>query len=105
MTRASNGSGCNDIQTARRVTAEHTTMAAIPAGPSAHGSAAPGRPAKNLETPATAAAHPPATATGTTASQGANAVNGTAMVPRMVTGATKGPATTLAMNAYGVNCG
>ncbi len=80
-------------------------MAATPDGPSAHGIVAPGKAAKNLATAATAAAHPPATATGTTASPGANAASGTAIVPTMVTGATKGPATTLAMSAKGVNCG
>ncbi|KIA73361.1 hypothetical protein ANMWB30_22880 [Arthrobacter sp. MWB30] len=87
------------------LTPEHSTMAATPAWPSAQGIVAPGKPAKNLATPATVAAHPPATATGTTANQGAITANGTASVPMMVTGATKGPATTLAMRAYGVNCG
>lgn len=80
-------------------------MADTPAGPSAHGRAAPGKWAKNRAMPATTPAHPPATATGTTASQGKTTASGTATVPKIVIGATKGPATTLAIRAYGVNCG
>lgn len=80
-------------------------MAATPTGPSAHGNAAPGKPAKNLATPATNPAQVPATAMGTTASQGRAVVRGTAIVPKIVTGATKGPAATLAISANVVNCG
>lgn len=84
---------------------ERATMADTPAGPSAQGRAAPGKWAKNRATPATAPAHPPATATGTTASHGKTTASGTATVPKIVIGATNGPATTLAISAYGVNCG
>ena len=74
-------------------------MAMTPAGPSAHGSAAPGKWAKNRAIPATAPAQTPATATGTTANHGKRVAIGTAMVPKMVTGAINGPATTLVIRA------
>ncbi|NQD88958.1 hypothetical protein HP499_14265, partial [Paenarthrobacter sp. CM16] len=70
MTCRHTRAGCNAIQTAKSVTTEESTMAATPTGPSAHGNAAPGKPAKNLATPATNPAQVPATAMGTTASQG-----------------------------------
>jgi hypothetical protein len=65
-------------------------MVAIPAGPSGHGKDAPGSPAKNLAIAATIPALAPATAIGTIASQGSSGTRGTAMVPRIVTGATNG---------------
>ncbi|GAA3279999.1 hypothetical protein AAU01_20940 [Paenarthrobacter aurescens] len=74
-------------------------MDTIPGGPSAHGTAAPGRCAKNLANPATTPAQVPAIPMGTTASHGRVAAKGTARVPKIVTGATNGPATTLAMSA------
>ncbi len=74
-------------------------MDTTPAGPSAHGSAAPGKCAKNLATPATTPAQEPAMAMGTDANHGKPADRGTARVPKIVTGATKMPATTLAMSA------
>lgn len=84
---------------------ESTAMDTTPAGPSAHGMAAPGRWAKNRAMPATTAAQAPATAMGTAATPGKTATSGTARVPKIVTGATNGPAATLAIRAYGVNCG
>ena len=82
---------------ATTATADKATIDAIPTGPSAHGIAAPGNAAKNRAVPATIDALVPATATGAAASQG-TAANGTAIVPRMVMGATSGPASTLAMS-------
>jgi len=74
-------------------------MVAAPKGPSGHSRAAPGSAAKNLATAATAAAQLPATAMGTAAAHGASGTNGTAAVPRMVTGATRGAATMFATRA------
>ncbi len=80
-------------------------MVAAPNGPSGQGRAAPGRAAKNLATPATPAAQTPATAMGTTAAHGTSGTNGTAAVPRMVTGATSGAATMFASRAKDENWG
>lgn len=80
-------------------------MVAMPIPPSGQGSEAPGKPAKNRAMPATANAQEPATAIGTCASQGTVEASGTAKVPSMVTGATSGPATTLAGNEYTANWG
>jgi len=52
------------------VTTEATDMAMMPAGPSAHGSAAPGNPAKNRAIPATPLALAPANPIGIAAAQG-----------------------------------
>ena len=79
--------------------AENDTMVAAPNGPSGHGRAAPGKAAKNLATAATPAEQPPATAMGTLAAHGASGTSGTAAVPRMVTGATRGAATMFARRA------
>lgn len=105
MTRRFTSAGCSAIHTARSVTTEESTIAAIPTGPSAQARAAPGNPEKNRATPATIPAQVPATAMGTTASQGSAVARATAIVPKIVTGATKGPATTLAIRANVVNCG
>ncbi|GAA5189411.1 hypothetical protein GCM10023346_03870 [Arthrobacter gyeryongensis] len=80
------------------MTTDHRIMVAIPVGPSGHGSAAPGSPAKNLAIAATIAALAPATAIGTIASHGSKPTRGTAMVPKIVTGATNGATAIFASN-------
>ncbi|MCP1414201.1 hypothetical protein J3D46_003467 [Paenarthrobacter sp. A20] len=103
MTCRFTAAGCSAAQTTSTVTTDESTIAIIPIGPSAQGKAAPGKPAKNRASPATIPAQVPATAIGTTASQGRTVASGAAIVPKIVTGATKGPAATLAIRAYGVN--
>ena len=81
------------------VSPDKAAMVASPKPPSGHGRDAPGSPAISRAVPATAPQKVPATAIRAVAAHGARTVSGTAAVPRRVTGATSGAASTFAGRA------